>query len=75
MTRLAVMLNSTAATKLRRRETPQTEFWDLSSVTETLVSNARRSTVACKQQVACCQGDITQNGLINVGCIGIASLL
>ncbi|KAL0632852.1 hypothetical protein Q9L58_008281 [Maublancomyces gigas] len=30
---------------------------------------------ACDAKAACCQGKTTQNGLINVGCIALASLI
>ncbi|KAH8154663.1 uncharacterized protein LAJ45_01192 [Morchella importuna] len=30
---------------------------------------------ACDAKAACCQGDNTQNGVVNVGCIALASLL
>ncbi|KAH0615282.1 uncharacterized protein H6S33_000918 [Morchella sextelata] len=30
---------------------------------------------ACDAKAACCQGDTTQNGLINLGCIALASLI
>ncbi|KAI5836774.1 hypothetical protein DFP73DRAFT_488285 [Morchella snyderi] len=30
---------------------------------------------ACDAKAACCQGDTVQNGLVNVGCLAIASLI
>ncbi|PUU76585.1 hypothetical protein B9Z19DRAFT_1051783, partial [Tuber borchii] len=29
----------------------------------------------CQANAACCQGDTTQNGVVNVGCVALASLL
>ncbi|KAL0639772.1 hypothetical protein Q9L58_001087 [Maublancomyces gigas] len=30
---------------------------------------------ACDAKAACCQGEVSQNGLINIGCLALASLI
>ncbi|KAG0136773.1 hypothetical protein HOY82DRAFT_535880 [Tuber indicum] len=30
---------------------------------------------ACDAKAACCQGEVSQNGLINLGCLALASLI